>query len=307
MGPTIGLLAGYTDVELNALGDWTEEVKSSTMIPANYAGSKEVFSTRMKHLTYALACKLTPHESWEVIPTDALQKAMEAAEDLAPRKIHQDTVTRWQAKASSTSVKKSLDFVQMAKEQREKAIYKAVAAGRPAMPRAVGGKLLTKYLRNGTALCSRFQTDECREETCQEAHVCAVVSRTGRACGGRHPATRCWTRKARFEEPPVSQRQGGATYGPMPASSSESVTPQKKRRAVLTEEAKKRLRLGQQAPVTPPRAAPMTTSKAAAAVLTISKSAPQPPPQPKAPPIPRTPVPEPKFPQISCAARAEGH
>lgn len=74
------------------------------------------------------------------------------------------------------------NLVQMAKEQREKAIEQAVAAGRPAMPRAVRGKLLTKYLRNGRDLCSRFQTGECREETCQEAHVCAVVNRTGRAC-----------------------------------------------------------------------------------------------------------------------------
>lgn len=54
VGPTIGLLAGYTDVGLNALGDWTEEVKSSTVIPANYAGSKEAFSTRMKHLSRIL-------------------------------------------------------------------------------------------------------------------------------------------------------------------------------------------------------------------------------------------------------------
>ena len=57
-----------SDLEPNALGDWTDEVRSSAKMPAHYEGSKEAMATRMKHMAYAIMSNLSSHESWEVIP-----------------------------------------------------------------------------------------------------------------------------------------------------------------------------------------------------------------------------------------------
>ena len=187
------------------------------------------------------------------------------------------------------------DFVQMAKEQKEKAIEQAVAAGRPAMPRAVRGKLLTKYLRNGTALCSRFQTGECREETCQEAHVCAVVNRTGRACEIRGAAG-------------GPNRERGNTW----PHAIELI----RERDATTEEAPGSADRGGQEAVEAGAASPSHSTKSGpgdniesggslAHYVQVSSST-TPAPQPKAPPIPRTPVPEPKFPPQAKAAAQPG-
>ena len=106
-----------------------------------------------------MAANLASHESWEVIPTDDLQDAIRVAEDTVAKRISQDAVTsRWQSKASPSTVKKSFNFVLSAQEKREQAKEKASSAGRPAMPPAINGKLLTKFLRNGTPLCSLYQT-----------------------------------------------------------------------------------------------------------------------------------------------------
>ena len=146
------------------------------------------------------------------------------------------------------------------------------------MPPSIKGKLLTKFLRNGTPLCALYQTGQCFEDPCPEAHVCAVISRTGRACGGRHPAQECWARRAKTVEgevaapvlpEPSSARPGEDEASPVPglpeSSSEESVTPPtRKRPAPQPETIGKKLRLGQRAPVTPPKAAPKTPPKAAA-------------------------------------------
>jgi len=158
------LLSGFTDLELNALGDWTEEIKSSAKMPAHYAGSKEALSTKMKHLAYAIATDLASLESWEVIPLDALHAAVEAAEETVSKKISQDAVTRWQAKASPTSVKRSFNFVQQGGAGQGQ---RGGGEGRETCHATIGGKLLTKYLRNGTPLCSLYQSGECQEEDCR--------------------------------------------------------------------------------------------------------------------------------------------
>ena len=295
LAPTVGLLSQFTDLELNALGDWTDEVKSSAKMPAHYAGSKEAMSTRMKHMAYAIMANLTQFESWEVIPIDDLHAAVVKAEELVAKRINQDVVTKWQAKASPTSVKRSFNFVQQAQEQRDKAKEEAAKAGRPAMPPSIGGKLLTKFLRNGTPLCALFQSGQCDEEPCPEAHVCAVVSRTGRACGGKHGAHVCWMKKAKLAEGTVTapvlphpsnkeEATAEAVPGFTSSSSSDSIVP-----------LAKRARKGKEAPVTPPKAgAPVTPPKAppkapaaataAAPVITPArvKAAPKLQPQPKA-------------------------
>ena len=200
-------------------------------------------------MAYAIMANLTKFESWEVIPMDDLHAAVVKAEATVAKKINQDVVTKWQAKASPTSVKRSFNFVQQALEQRDKAKEEAARAGRPAMPPSIGGKLLTKFLRNGTPL--------------MVPHV-------------------CWTKKARLAESTVTSpvlphpsNQEEATVQAVPgftsSSSSESIVP-------LAKRARR-----QEAPVTPPKAgAPVTPPKAPAVAPAQAKAAPKLQPQPKA-------------------------
>ena len=52
----------------------------------------------------------------------------------------------------------------------------------------------------------------------QESHLCAVVSRTGRACGGRRPAHFCWANK----KAQTSEGEVAAPVLPEPSSASAS-------------------------------------------------------------------------------------
>ena len=74
------------------------------------------------------------------------------------------------------------------------------------MPDEIQGRITTAFLKNGMPLCSAFQMKSCPADgaTCTKLHKCAVVLRTGRACGGSHPACECRDKhavKAEVESP----------------------------------------------------------------------------------------------------------
>ena len=50
---------------------------------------------------------------------------------------------------------------------------------------------VAKTFRDGTKLCQQFQRGACKNRACKEKHVCASVMRSGRVCGGSHPAKLC--------------------------------------------------------------------------------------------------------------------
>ena len=79
------------------------------------------------------------------------------------------------------------------KRKQETATAPAVRS----MPDFIAGKLTTAYMRNGTALCGAYQLGLCSDDlpNCQGAHKCAIALRTGRACGGRHPAMDCYDKR----------------------------------------------------------------------------------------------------------------
>ena len=54
-----------------------------------------------------------------------------------------------------------------------------------------GGKRpqLASKMRDGTRLCNAYQTGKCKNESCKFAHKCARVTKQGRVCGQRHPAS----------------------------------------------------------------------------------------------------------------------
>ena len=61
------------------------------------------------------------------------------------------------------------------------------------MPSTLGDKVLSAFMRNGQALCGAFQIGRCSrtEQQCRGLHKCAVVLKSARVCGGRHPACEC--------------------------------------------------------------------------------------------------------------------
>lgn len=65
------------------------------------------------------------------------------------------------------------------------------------MPDAIAGKLTTAYMRDGTGLCGAYQLGRCQDDSsqCQGVHKCAIMLRTGRACGGSHPAQACFDKR----------------------------------------------------------------------------------------------------------------
>jgi len=79
-------------------------------------------------------------------------------------------------------------------EAAEKARQEADAAASPLMPDQLNGKLLTATLKNGRAICPEFQTGECpnpADECPFGVHLCAILQKSGRACGGKHGAGVC--------------------------------------------------------------------------------------------------------------------
>ena len=67
------------------------------------------------------------------------------------------------------------------------------------MPDQLQGKVLTATLKNGKAICPEFQTGECPNpaDNCPfGVHLCAILQKSGRACGGKHGAGVCNIKRA---------------------------------------------------------------------------------------------------------------
>ena len=97
------------------------------------------------------------------------------------------------------------------------------------MPEVIGNKRAGPALRDGTVLCPQWNQGLCvNGDACPVAHRCAAVYRSGRVCGGHHPALECRSPKMQWvnvhttpaPKPPARKRGGTA----------EGVTPKRVRR-----------------------------------------------------------------------------
>ena len=97
------------------------------------------------------------------------------------------------------------------------------------MPEVIGNKRAGPALRDGTVLCPQWNQGLCiNGDACPVAHRCAAVYRSGRVCGGHHPALECRSPKVQWvnvhttpaPKPPARKRGGTA----------EGVTPKRVRR-----------------------------------------------------------------------------
>ena len=67
------------------------------------------------------------------------------------------------------------------------------------MPEVIGNKRVGPELRDGTVLCPQWNQGLCiNGDTCPIAHRCAAVYRSGRVCGGHHPALECRSPKVQW-------------------------------------------------------------------------------------------------------------
>lgn len=130
---------------------------------------------RVKHICLDMLKELGHYESWDVIPQETLEKAQ----------------TRSLARADRALSRPAYSL---------------------ARPSRCGGGFLTKHLRNGQALCVKFQTGRCSSREMQ--HKCAALMQTGRACGGAHPAAECRSKRM-LKEPPVQRAAEGPSSVPV--------------------------------------------------------------------------------------------
>ena len=103
--------------------------------------------------------------------------------------------------------------------------------------RAMPARLGEIHLKNGTALCPDFNTSECRQDPCAREHLCAMLQQTGRACGGRHPASECRAKRrmteAKLRELGLPVPADPVEVGATRPAGAPSEAPAQKRRRIL--------------------------------------------------------------------------
>ena len=249
VAPSVGTLLGLDDTSLLALGDWTDKSKvqsSKASMPIHYSGTRYSLSVRVKHLTLAATARCLALDSWAEAQIQATDPSLQAE---VAEKIRLDGTTIWRPPAGTPGPPAKLTFkttaLKLRRQSREAQLVPGGTRAKPAepkMPAQVNGRVCSAFLRNGMRLCPAFQSASCRADPCALAHQCATVLRSGRVCGGRHPARECHDRRriAPGDVPPAVSVPTGVAEEP--------VRPPLPRRPKL--------------PVTEPRVAPAARPKA---------------------------------------------
>ena len=158
-GPTFGQALALSPMELNALGDWQARGE-------------------------------TPRDAIMPLHREACNQGRKDLD----RQVHRDIQNVWVRPLTPgealSKFKLSKSMLAKAAALRSKG---ARASEARSMPSTLGDKVLSAFMRNGQALCGAFQIGRCSrtEQQCRGLHKCAVVLKSARVCGGRHPACEC--------------------------------------------------------------------------------------------------------------------
>ena len=187
--------------EMSALGDWQNKGDQPEVgqMAFHYSSAKYTASIKIKSLVWAAASKLTDNLLWEAIPQAELEAARMHGLAEAERLLRQDRQPIWASSQSFQDMRKRLKLSQQFMEAAEKARQEADEAASPQMPDQLNDKILTVTLKNGRAICPEFQTDECpnpADDCSFGVHLCAILQKFGRACGGKHGAGVCNIKRA---------------------------------------------------------------------------------------------------------------
>ena len=230
LGTTVGLLANFSVPQLAALGDWGDRISDTqAKMPVHYAGSRYALSRFCKHYAYYVASHVRDYTAWEVIPPPAVDEACRLAKDRAALAVEQDCTVVWSSPARSSLEPPRLRLTAAARDRVRKHSNAMAYSSQAVMPEVIGNKQAGPALRDGTVLCPQWNQGLCiNGDACPVAHRCAAVYRSGRVCGGYHPALECRSPKVQWvnvhttpaPKPPARKRGGTA----------EGVTPKRVRR-----------------------------------------------------------------------------
>eukprot|EP00434_Breviolum_minutum_P030559 symbB.v1.2.027024.t1/scaffold2740.1/size71859/1 len=189
--PTVAHTLHVSPEVANALGDWQDALKvdATSKMPLHYSSVRYVESLKSK--ARCLGALPSLHfESWELIPEEAISEAVEAGAKAVNLLIPRDGHVKGRPNYTNGG---SLSFRCSSAYQGSRYNVEKARAARDAaaMPRAVGGKQVSAFLRDSTLLCARFQQGRCNAPDCKLAHQCSVLFKSGRVCGGKHAAKDC--------------------------------------------------------------------------------------------------------------------
>ena len=201
LAPTVAQLLDCRPEEMAALGDWQAKSEQPEVgaMAFHYSSAKYAASIKVKSLIWGATAKLTSNLLWEAIPQAELDARRAHGLAEADKLLRQDRQPMWASAHSFQDVKKRFKLSQQFVEAAQQARQEAEAAPAPQMPDQLKGKVLTATLKNGKAICPDFQTDECPNpaDACPfGVHLCAILQKSGRACGGKHRAGICNIKRA---------------------------------------------------------------------------------------------------------------
>ena len=199
--PTFGHALEFTPTEMSSLSDWQtkgDTPRDATM-PLHYSSNRYTQSVKMKHLLVLAMYHVAEFEAWEVVPPSSLRKAAMEARGHLDGVMARDAHTLWSRPLSPTEARTSFQLADGLKQRaallRDRG-QRAVAAR--SMPAVVNGRVVSSFMKNGESLCGSYQIGRCTqpESSCDGKHLCAILFKAARVCGGRHPACDCHDRRA---------------------------------------------------------------------------------------------------------------
>eukprot|EP00435_Cladocopium_sp_Y103_P057937 s497_g20.t1 len=205
----------------------------------HYSSAKYAASLRVKALVWGATPSLGDHLSWDSITPEMAEEAKQAGLAEREKFLRQDRNPVWASTNSFQDFRKRLKLSQKFVQKAEKAREEAASSTAPKMPASLAGKVLTATLKNGQPLCPNFQTDSCTNEagSCPlGAHLCAALQQSGRACGGKHGAEVCHSKRVVKASTPLPSTPGPSSTK-VPAATGGRAAFGRKRPAEPDEEA----------------------------------------------------------------------
>ena len=193
LASTVGHMLNWQPTQLASLGDWQNkrDMPEEAAMPLHYSGARYQQSLRSKHLVLASFSILSRFESWDLVSQEALDQIKTLSPGFTDKAVNQDSSMLWAVPPSPQKLRSRFNLTTALKSRAAKARKQHEDSHTvKTMPSAIQGRTMSAFMKNGTPLCSAFQSGVCgRSEECRGAHRCAAVLRSGRVCGGREPGT----------------------------------------------------------------------------------------------------------------------
>ncbi|CAE7618810.1 unnamed protein product [Symbiodinium necroappetens] len=262
--PTVGQLLRLSPQEQLALGDWASSNPEGNQMPLHYSSAPYTTSLRCKALSLAAAWEVRGFEDWSAVTDTELERIKGAVQTQVDAVIVGDRTTVFQAPVTTETLHRSLALTRTWRYRAAKMRARSSQEQVERMPATLNGKVLTAFLKNGQSLCASFQLGKCQlaEQDCASSHRCAVALRSGRACGGNHPAHVCFDLRALLAQTAKEPGPTGQTVLPQrrAAPAEPSAPPPKRARLPLAGEVPSEAASSSR---TTAKATPKTASKAA--------------------------------------------